>query len=77
MVMVELDIGPRPSTLPPKEEILGVMVKYVEVFLKISSTMLAQYYFTLPLLHNILNIYFYLDILSFHISAYFGRRDNN
>ena len=36
MVMRELDIGPRPDTIPPKEEIVGVMVQDVEVGLKIS-----------------------------------------
>ena len=31
MVMIDLDICPRPATLPPKEEILGGMDKYTEV----------------------------------------------
>ena len=39
MVMRELDIGPRPDTIPPKEEIVGVMVQDVEVGLKILSTL--------------------------------------
>ena len=37
--------------------------------------MFAQYYFTLLVNHNIL-YHFLLDILSFHIFSYFGRRYN-
>ena len=33
-----MDIGPIPATLSPKEEIVGVMVKDVEVVLNISTT---------------------------------------
>ena len=39
MVMKELDIGTIPDSLPPKEEIVGVMVQDVEVGLKISTTL--------------------------------------
>ena len=38
VVMGELDIGPRPDTLPPKVEMIGVMVQGVELGLKISDT---------------------------------------
>ena len=37
--MRELDIGPRPATLPPKEDIGGVMVQDVEVVLNRSTTL--------------------------------------
>ena len=36
--MGDLDIGTRPPTLPPKEEIVGVMVQAVEVGLKRCTT---------------------------------------
>ena len=39
MVMVELYIGSIPATLPPKEEIVGMMVQDVEVGLNISATL--------------------------------------
>ena len=37
-MMGELDIGPRPANIPPKEEIVGVTVQDMEVGLKISTT---------------------------------------
>ena len=37
--MGELDIGPRPATIPPKNEISGMMVQDVELGLKISTTL--------------------------------------
>ena len=37
VVMRYLDIGSRPATLPPKEDIVGVVVQDVEVGLKISD----------------------------------------
>ena len=37
--MGELDVGPRPDTLPPKEEILGMMVQDLELGMKISTTL--------------------------------------
>ena len=37
--MVQLDIGTRPANLPPEKEILGVMVQYVEGYLKRSDTL--------------------------------------
>ena len=39
MVIGGFDIGPRPATLTPKEEIVGVTVQYMEVGLKISTTL--------------------------------------
>ena len=39
MVMIELDIGPSPENLPLKENILGVMVQYVKLVLKRSTTL--------------------------------------
>ena len=39
MVMRELDIGPITDTFTPKEEILGVMVQDVGLYLKISTTL--------------------------------------
>ena len=39
MVMGELDIGPRQSNIPPKGKIVGVMVQYVELSLKISNNL--------------------------------------
>ena len=38
VVMGYLDIGPRPATLPTKDEIVGVMVQDVEVGLNRSAT---------------------------------------
>ena len=38
MVMVELDICYITATLPPKEEILGLMVQYMGVVLNRSTT---------------------------------------
>ena len=38
MVMGELGIGPRPETLTTKEDIVGLMVQYMEVGLKKSTT---------------------------------------
>ena len=38
MVMGELDIGPRPTTIPPREEIVGVIFKDMKVGLKRSTT---------------------------------------
>ena len=38
VVTGELDIGPRTDNLPPKEEILGVMLKDMGLCLKISTT---------------------------------------
>ena len=37
--MIQLDIGTRPANLPPEKEILGVMVQYVEGYLKRSDTL--------------------------------------
>ena len=39
VVIRELDIGPRPATLPTKEEIVVLIVKDTEVVLKISDTL--------------------------------------
>ena len=39
MVMEDLDIGPRPATLPPKEEIVGVTVQDTEVVLNRSTNL--------------------------------------
>ena len=39
MVMVELYIGPRPATLPPKEEMVWVTLQYMVMVLKISTTL--------------------------------------
>ena len=39
VVIGEWDIGPRPANIPPKEEILGVMVQDMKVGLKISTTL--------------------------------------
>ena len=36
--MVELDIGPRPATLHPKEDIVGMVLQYMEVGPKIWTT---------------------------------------
>ena len=38
MVMVELDIGTIPDNLPPKDEIVGVKLQYMEVGMKRSTT---------------------------------------
>ena len=40
-VMGELDISTRPANLPPKEDISGVMVKYMEVCPKRSKNRLC------------------------------------
>ena len=42
VVMVKLAIGPILATLNPKDNILGVMVQYMEVVLKISSTLTSS-----------------------------------
>ena len=39
MVMRELDIGPRPANIPPKEDIVGVTVQDIEVDLMRSTTL--------------------------------------
>ena len=37
-ILVDLYLGPRPASLPPKEDIVGVMVQDMEVVLKRSTT---------------------------------------
>ena len=39
MVIGDLDVGTRPDTLPPKEEILWMMLQDLEVVMKISTTL--------------------------------------
>ena len=39
MVMREVDIGPRPDTITPKEDIVGVTVQDIEVDLMRSTTL--------------------------------------
>ena len=39
VVMGALDICPIPDTLPPKEDIVGLMVQYMQVDLKISTNL--------------------------------------